>query len=138
MTQVNENKDTKKEKGTGVFYTSIVLLCIGFYFAYKLTQKQVLIYISIALLTVGIIYRFIFDGIHHTYPWSKTEEMKRKEEEKRLEKERERQEKIRLQQRKKRIKQWLKEGKDIDEFIELEKAELQAEREKAKQLEIRE
>lgn len=138
MTETNENKDKTQDKGTGLFYTTIVLLCVGFYFAYKLTAKPLLIYISIGLLTIGIIYRFIFDGIHHTYPWSKTEEMKRKEEEKRLEKERERQEKIRLKQRKKRIKQWLKEGKDIDDFIELEKAELQAEREKSREMEIRE
>ena len=68
------------------FLFIIVAVACGSYFGYKLTGKPLMAILAVALVVIAGIYTFIYDLIHHSFPWTKTGAAKRAEEKLRIEK----------------------------------------------------
>ena len=76
------------------FLFTVIALACGLYFGYKLTNKQLLAIIALVLVVIAGIYTFIYDAIHHSFPWTKTAAAKKAEEQLRIEKARAKEDRI--------------------------------------------
>ncbi len=78
-------------------YGIAILSAAGFYLAYKMTGRIIFMILVVAAFTVAVIYRFAYDAIHKSFPWSKTDEEKAQERMKKEEEYRTKMEKKRAQ-----------------------------------------
>ena len=102
------------------FYIVCLLMSVCLYFTFKFTKRGEFAILAVFALILAAVFRVVYDGIHHSFPWSKTTVQKEKDTRDELA----RREKKLKEQRHKDMKKARKAGK-LDEYLE-EEAEARA------------
>ena len=67
------------------FLFIILAFACGSYLGFKLTGKPLMALLAVSLVVIAGIYTFVYDCIHHTFPWTRSREARKALEKQRVE-----------------------------------------------------